>query len=78
VYPVPAQNILNVELTGGKAADLRFEILDGKGSLVSTTYVGNNGWNTRKWEINVEQLAQGVYTLRALSSQGTTVVRFVK
>lgn len=77
-YPVPAQDILTVELKGAMANDLRFEILDSKGQLVSSTYVGANGWENRKWDVQVAHLAQGVYTLRAVSTTGSIAVRFVK
>ncbi|MEN9640447.1 MAG: hypothetical protein RLZZ262_2316 [Bacteroidota bacterium] len=78
VYPVPAQDLLNIELKGALANDLRFDLFDSKGQLVSTKYVGSTGWENRKWEIAVGHLAQGMYTLRAQSSEGVTAVRFVK
>lgn len=78
VYPVPAQDQINVALKGALSDDLRLEILDSKGQLVQSMYVGANGRESRSWVVDVDHLAQGIYTLRASSSTGSTVVRFVK
>jgi len=79
VSPTPANEILNIYLNTTKklAANSTFEVLDMQGKVQAThsfsTELGNN-----EFRINLENLASGVYILRAQNGEYTTQTKFVK
>jgi bacillolysin len=71
VYPVPATNTLQLQLTG--AADIsRVRVTDLRGATVSTVRYEGEG------TLDVSSLAQGVYLISVSDGQQTFRQRFVK
>jgi len=77
-YPIPTEGTLTVECAGAMAQQLTLEVLDLKGQLIQSQFVGSNGSAVRQWSIDVSHLAQGIYMLRANSEKGQHTIRFVK
>lgn len=79
VSPTPASNILNVHLNATRklSANSTFEILDMQGKLQATyslsTELGNN-----EMRINIANLANGMYILRATNGEYATQTKFLK
>lgn len=66
IFPNPAQNQLNVNLSGLKTEAQRMEIIDYAGKLLLS--VSSNGTLTQT--INIEDLAVGFYLLNIYTSKG--------
>ena len=70
VYPNPASNLLTVELSENGTVEL-FD-LDGRQVLVNT-FVNAN----QKQELNIQHIANGVYTLKIVNDNGVTMKKIV-
>ena len=70
--------IVQLSAAGAMAQQLSLEVLDLKGQLIYTQFVGSNGSASRQWTIDVSHLAQGIYLLRANSEHGQQTIRFTK
>src|SRR5690606_25755494 len=72
-YPNPTASVLNVNVNG-VAGKISLEITDVTGRTVKNLQI-NAGENTA---VNVESLPKGLYQIRVISSNGTTVSKFMK
>lgn len=70
VYPIPAVNILNVDMIG---SGQELQVLDITGNVVLTTYAA-----APHTEINMAPLAPGSYELKITGNGNTGTVKFVK
>jgi len=71
VYPNPASNVLTVELSENGTVEL-FD-LDGRQVLVNT-FVNAN----QKQELNIQHIANGVYTLKIVNDNGVSMKKVKK
>jgi hypothetical protein len=78
VFPSPAIEQLTVQLNGAPAEKMYLEILDIKGRLVQSHFIGHNNGELRQLHINVAELNQGVYIVRVHSEYGSLIGRFTK
>jgi predicted extracellular nuclease len=61
VYPNPSNGKFNVEINNEKAKDMSIEVFNVQGKVVYSTSIYNNKY---KGEINISDLAKGIYYLR--------------
>jgi hypothetical protein len=71
VYPNPVNSVLSVQ--SSKADIIEIQIVDLSGSVMECTIVNANQ-NT----IDVSALSRGIYFVKIRTTNGNTVVRFVK
>lgn len=76
VYPNPATNYINVDYTTVGAETLVFQLMDITGRIVRTETVSHTG-GTSSHHINTSDLSNGIYMLRAQSSQGSTTKKVI-
>ncbi len=73
-YPNPAQDKISFEFVAGKESKTTLELIDSKGLLVKTiSCILNKGNN--KFELNVNELASGIYTYRVQTNLGVCTGR---
>jgi len=69
-YPVPADDILNIEWTNLESYErLAFEIFSAKGDLVQTLEVENTS-GKKTAQLDISKYAQGLYSFRSKSEKG--------
>ena len=70
IFPVPAQNILHVELFGWKSEEAIISLIDisGKNIIVKEVELGDNNFK-KKFNINTEELSNGIYLLKIQSDE---------
>lgn len=77
VYPNPANEMVNVNLSLVEAQNTSINILDITGKVVKTVFVGDvNG--DRTVSIPVSELTSGVYFIELVTPEGKQVQKFVK
>ncbi|MDD2963421.1 MAG: T9SS type A sorting domain-containing protein [Bacteroidales bacterium] len=76
VFPNPANDELNVTLSGLGQQDVVAHLYDLTGARVATMEKGNAGSSTTHFSFNVSSLHQGIYFLR-IDVEGQSVVRKV-
>ena len=77
LYPNPVHNKVKVSINVNAAATAIFKLYDAKGALVKTISASlTNGIN--QLDINMEGLAQGIYTINAKWNNQTQVNKIVK
>ncbi|CAN5535917.1 hypothetical protein BH10BAC1_BH10BAC1_03940 [soil metagenome] len=72
IYPNPANNFVNVSITGSPSGIIEISIVDLQGKVVSKTVSDNLtlNYNTK---INTENIAKGLYYLNIKSAKGLVV-----
>lgn len=73
VFPVPADNQINVHLENAASEARKIEIFDVLGQIVYTEFS-----NQEYIEINIEKLSGGQYLLKVSSAEGLVTKRFIK
>lgn len=76
VYPNPADNVLNVDLTSEFEGDIQFGIVDLSGRILSQETVHVSAGELHH-SFNISALAKGIYLLNIVTPQGKTVRKFV-
>jgi hypothetical protein len=74
VYPVPADEVLNITFNSMLAQNLRVNMINNLGQAVMTENLGTVAGN-RVASLNVASLAKGIYTLQIAGAIGTQSVR---
>ena len=69
LYPNPAENIIDLELSG----PCLIEIVNLQGTLMKSINIKNN-----KAEINIAELAKGMYLLIVKTQDNIEVLKFIK
>lgn len=73
VFPNPTKNILNISNSMDASIE-NIELIDINGRSI----INNKVANTTETQINISDIAQGVYMLRIVSDRGTLVKKIVK
>ena len=76
MYPNPATNYVNVEVTAEEAQEFNASVVDMMGKTVYSDQFSHNG-GTELFVIPVNNLAKGVYFLHLNSGNGSHVQKFV-
>ncbi len=77
VYPNPATDNLNIDITTEKSSNPEVQILNSFGQVVySEIYTINSGQNTVK--MNISELPSGIYFVRATFGNESIIKKFVK
>jgi len=76
VYPNPANDYLNIQITNEDIHVTSMEVYDVYGKLI--TVVGTNNYSPLQVRINVSGLADGMYFVRLVTEQGILTKPFVK
>ncbi|MBL7895034.1 MAG: T9SS type A sorting domain-containing protein [Bacteroidia bacterium] len=71
IYPNPASNNINIQLSNSKSA--KVEIINQFGQVVKTVNIESNNDN-----INISELSSGVYFVKTLSENKTSVKKLIK
>jgi hypothetical protein len=69
IYPNPATDKINIQLND--LTNVNAELIDITGKVVLTTLLNNNA------EINVNEIARGIYTLRLMHEKNVQTVQVV-
>lgn len=75
IYPNPSAGQFRLELTLESATELRIEVLDLRGALVSSRNVGSKSSGKTNLDLNLEGVADGIYQLRMLTDSGQLTKR---
>jgi trimeric autotransporter adhesin len=77
IYPNPTNNLLNVRVSSSVQSRVTITVIDANGASLMTKTLGSGGTTT---QINVGNLASGVYFVKIISDDGigNTVKKFVK
>ena len=62
-FPVPAEEVLNVNFTSATAETLNFRLINAMGQVVSTSTINRTVVGSNRHQIDVTALAAGIYTL---------------
>jgi len=75
-YPVPANDVVNFEITLTKTTDLLLQIFDNKGSMVKS--INNSKLSSGKQIVsyNVENLSAGIYTYQLVTGNKLSAGKF--
>jgi hypothetical protein len=76
VYPNPAKDMLNVDLTTENTGNINFMIVDITGKQISSETVKHAG-GSMTYTTSVSNLSKGMYFMYILTNQGKTVNKFV-
>ncbi|MBN2746066.1 MAG: T9SS type A sorting domain-containing protein [Bacteroidales bacterium] len=73
VYPIPADNQINIQIEGGFSSSFSAQIfsLDGKSVKTVETLIGTNV------SVDIQSLESGVYILHLFSNSGNYITKFV-
>ena len=77
LYPNPANDVVNVECTMNNVQLKGIEVIDVYGKVVRTV-VGANNYSPLQTQINVSDLATGMYFVRVTTEEGVVTKQFVK
>ncbi|MCF8465235.1 MAG: T9SS type A sorting domain-containing protein [Flavobacteriales bacterium] len=77
IYPNPTSELLNVNFTLPKAADVAFSIVDVLGKTLISTPEKDFTLGTNTVQLDVNELASGVYFLRLESGNNQSTKRFI-
>jgi hypothetical protein len=75
VYPNPATNFLNVELTS-EAQNIDMNVVDMSGKILYSNTVSHNG-GSQIYKVPVSNLASGIYFLHMNTPSGKTIQKFI-
>ncbi len=75
IYPNPASEILQIELTDTKAENISIEILDASGKIVSK---GLTNFENGSSKINISNLTKGTYFVKIIYANKSAVRKIVK
>ncbi|MBO6080474.1 MAG: T9SS type A sorting domain-containing protein, partial [Bacteroidales bacterium] len=73
LFPNPANDVINVQCTMNNVQVTALEVFDVYGKLINTVNVIDN-----PTQINVSNLASGMYFVRVTTEEGTVTKSFVK
>jgi hypothetical protein len=76
VYPNPARDMVNVDLTTENTGNISFNIVDVTGKQISSETVNHAG-GVMTYNTSVSHFSKGIYFIYILTSQGKTVRKFV-
>jgi hypothetical protein len=74
LYPNPAQTILNVSVGKNISSNENLRVIDALGKTILLPIVKN----ADKFEVNINSLAAGVYSVLYYDGEQTTATSFVK
>ena len=77
LYPNPANDVVNVQCTMNNVQLKGIEVIDVYGKVVRTV-VGANNYSPLQTQINVSDLATGMYFVRVTTEEGVVTKQFVK
>lgn len=77
VFPNPAKDKVQVELNLLQSSNIKIEVLNILGEVISTIYEGKVTPGILKKEINTENFINGVYFIRLNSEANTSGYRFI-
>jgi hypothetical protein len=70
VYPVPTNNVLNIEMIETLSGDFNFQLLDAAGKMISSKNEAQT-INNQKWTMDLSALASGNYFLMLQQKDAT-------
>lgn len=76
LYPSPADEMLNMEVSFDEATDVRYIMTDVSGHVLNITYSKNVTNDVQT--LDVSRLAAGVYMVSVKTDKGSTTKRFIK
>ena len=76
-YPNPFINYINVNITGGVAGEYKLMLVDAAGKVVWTKN-GIKNAGTFQQSINTSNLLRGIYFLKVIQNNTTSVTKLVK
>ena len=62
-FPVPAEEILNLNFTSANAETLNFRLINAMGQVVSSSTIARTQVGANRHQIDVSGLAAGIYSL---------------
>jgi hypothetical protein len=78
VYPNPAKEVSKLTVTTEKAGDVSVEIYSNSGSLVYTEQLGNLGTGAHTYDLNMSNVASGIYMIRVVTADGVGTQKLIK
>ena len=76
VFPNPASNLINVEISLEKPEVVNVEVIDILGQRVKFEQFNNVGTGVTTMPLNVSNLASGIYTIRVSSNTAESFKKF--
>jgi hypothetical protein len=76
LFPNPANDVLNINLSLSKPSEVKFQLLDISGKLVKEINAGEVK-NNYKTSINTTEFTKGVYFLKVISGKSTEVKKVI-
>jgi len=78
VYPNPATDITNIQLSAVDGQDYNVSVLNGMGQQVASIYQGTLAKGLNNFEYNTSELAKGIYIVRIESEGNVQTVKLIK
>ena len=75
IYPNPATNFLNVDLTGD-AQKISMNVVDMSGKILYNNEINHNG-GSQIYKVPVSNLASGIYFLHLNTPTGKSIQKFI-
>lgn len=76
IYPNPATNFLNIDLSSENAQNITLNICDMSGKIIYTDILNHNG-GTQNFKVPVSELASGMYFLHLNTTTGKSIQKFI-
>ena len=76
-FPNPAGENVRINYSLTKSSDVRMVVLDVSGRIVLSLSLGNNSAGENSFQLETSMLSKGFYTLRFLSEESSTSLKFV-
>ncbi|MCQ2266008.1 MAG: T9SS type A sorting domain-containing protein, partial [Bacteroidales bacterium] len=76
IYPNPATNFLNIDLSTENAQNITLNICDMSGKIIYTDILNHNG-GTQNFKVPVSELASGMYFLHLNTTTGKSIQKFI-
>lgn len=76
IYPNPAVNFLNIDLSSENAQNISVNICDMSGKIIYSDILNHEG-GTQNFKVPVSQLASGIYFLHLNTATGKSIQKFV-
>jgi len=73
VYPNPAKDVVNIEITGKYGAGASLSIADVTGKVMKVVYVNDN-----KMSVDIKSMSSGIYFVKFVDGGKTSIQRFTK
>lgn len=77
-YPNPANDFITIQLHQPLEGDLKFEIYDLSGKLISLELIGSSLSGVSKHVVNTEGIASGIYILNINAAGHSQTIKFIK